>query len=616
MHLIDRAHAFDRIEFGESIECVADRVRVYAPPPGSRSLVACRSIESIRYEIDRPIESIVHVATAIIDDRRRIDMARGDDDGGGGGGGRRPPSSREDEWDLLEQSMAPGAGAGGGQRAKAGNANDDAGGVTKKRARVDAVDDGNAYGELSPGRGGGDDDGGDDRRRGRHGSRGRRRSSRSASRDYDRRGGGRRAGRRSRSGDRHARLSTPEREEERARKKKEREEERQRRELDKLDRDTRTVFVVNLSTKLDERGIFQFFSKVGTVTDVRIIYDRNTPKSKGMAYVEFADKKDIHAALELTGQMLHGQSITVKMSEAEKNIAWEAEQAQKKRLGQTYGQGVPYIGSSGPCKLRVGGLHLGLSEEDVRAVFEPFGELDFISMKKEDVAASAFASAFVQYKETAHAMLALSQLNGLELVGIPIRVSIASQGAQAAASTMAAPVESLGELDEGGQGLKLDSRSRAALMARLAGQDTEVNKAFTIDPQTGLPTTVDTIKPLDAPGEALPLAAQPITQGVLGPGSPIPTPCLLLKNLFDPKEETEPEWWLDIAEDVKGECSKFGAITHAYVDKESQGFVYLRFVDVPSSTRAQQALHARWFAGRKIAAEYQFEATYIGHFGL
>jgi len=613
MHSIDRAHAFDRIEFGESIECVADRVRVYAPPPGSRSLVACRSIESIRYEIDRPIESIVHVATAFIDDRRRIDMARGDDDGGGGG--RRPPSSREDEWDLLEQSMAPGAGAGGGQRAKAANANDDAGGVTKKRARVDAVDDGNAYGELSPGRGGGNDDGGDDRRRGRHGSRGRRRSSRSASRDYDRRGGGRRGGRRSRSGDRQ-RLSTPEREEERARKKKEREEERQRRELDKLDRDTRTVFVVNLSTKLDERGIFQFFSKVGTVTDVRIIYDRNTPKSKGMAYVEFADKKDIHAALELTGQMLHGQSITVKMSEAEKNIAWEAEQAQKKRLGQTYGQGVPYIGSSGPCKLRVGGLHLGLSEEDVRAVFEPFGELDFISMNKEDVAAGAFASAFVQYKETAHAMLALSQLNGLELVGIPIRVSIASQGAQAAASTMAAPVESLGELDEGGQGLKLDSRSRAALMARLAGQDTEVNKAFTIDPQTGLPTTVDTIKPLDAPGEALPLAAQPITQGVLGPGSPIPTPCLLLKNLFDPKEETEPEWWLDIAEDVKGECSKFGAITHAYVDKESQGFVYLRFVDVPSSTRAQQALHARWFAGRKIAAEYQFEATYIGHFGL
>jgi RNA-binding protein 39 len=90
----------------------------------------------------------------------------------------------------------------------------------------------------------------------------------------------------------------------------------------------------------------------------------------------------------------------------------------------------------------------------------------------------------------------------------------------------------------------------------------------------------------------------------------------LLKNLFDPGEETDPEWWLDIAEDVKGECEKFGGITHTYVDKDSQGFVYLRFVDEASCTRAQSALHARWFAGRKIAAEYQFKEIYDGHFGL
>ena len=372
-----------------------------------------------------------------------------------------------------------------------------------------------------------------------------------------------------------------------------------------------------MSTKLDERGIFQFFSKVGKVTDVRIIYDRNTPTSKGMAYVEFSDRKFIHPALELTGRELNGQIISVKTSEAEKNIVWEAEQAQKKKLGAAYGQSMPYTGSAGPCKLRVGGLHLGLSEDDIKAVFEPFGPLDYISlMKDEEGGAGKYASAFVQFRLTSHAMLALSQLNGLELVGIPIRVSIASQGAQAAASTMAAPVESLGELDEDGAGLKLDSRSRAALMARLAGQDKEIEKGFTIDPMTGLPTTVDAVKPIDDPREALPLAAQPITQGVLGPGSPIPTPCLLLKNLFNAAEETEPEWWLDIAEDVKGECEKFGEITHTFVDKDSQGFVYLRFTNTASSTRAQQALHARWFAGRKIAAEFQFEETYDGHFGL
>ena len=519
--------------------------------------------------------------------------------------------SREAEWDLLEKSM-PSADASRGEgeeaaRGRGGEANAREDDRRRRRPGGSRERDGDddQYGERSPGHGG--------ERESRRDRRSRRRS-RSRSRDADRdRGGRRRRRRRSRSRD--AGMSTPEREEERERRRQEREADRQRREMEKLDRDTRTVFVTNLSTKLDERGIFRFFSKVGKVTDVRIIYDRHTPKSKGMAYVEFADKSFIHPALELTGQELNGQAIGVKTSEAEKNIAWEAEQAEKKKLGAAYGQGVPYVGNSGPCKLRVGGLHLGLREDDIKAVFEPFGELDFISMIKEEGEAK-FASAFVQFKQTTHAMLALSQLNGLELVGIPIRVSIASQGAQAAASTMAAAVESLGELDEGGGGLKMDSRGRAALMARLAGQDKEVEKGFAIDPTTGLPTTVDAIKPMDAPGEALPLAAQPITQGVLGPGSPIPTPCLLLKNLFNAEEETDPEWWLDIAEDVKGECEKFGEVTHAFVDKDSRGFVYLKFGDTAGCTKAQQALHARWFAGRKIAAEFQFTEVYDGHFGL
>lgn len=67
--------------------------------------------------------------------------------------------------------------------------------------------------------------------------------------------------------------------------------------------------------------------------------------------------------------------------------------------------------------------------------------------------------------------------------------------------------------------------------------------------------------------------------------------CLLLKNMFDPKTEvsdfnyivlsalckqfskpllvsqTEPDFDLDIKEDVQEECSKFGRLRHIYVDK-------------------------------------------------
>ena len=60
---------------------------------------------------------------------------------------------------------------------------------------------------------------------------------------------------------------------------------------------------------------------------MRIIYDRNKPISKGMAYVEFKDKASIPKALELTGETLG--KVMVKHSEAEKNIAWEAGRLRK-----------------------------------------------------------------------------------------------------------------------------------------------------------------------------------------------------------------------------------------------------------------------------------------------
>ena len=108
-----------------------------------------------------------------------------------------------------------------------------------------------------------------------------------------------------------------------------REAEARARELAELDRDTRTVFAYNVSTKADERDLFEFFTQAGTVLDVRIIYDRNTPRSKGMAYVEMKAREDVAAALALSGTTLRGQMVMVKASEAEKNVAWEAEKAQK-----------------------------------------------------------------------------------------------------------------------------------------------------------------------------------------------------------------------------------------------------------------------------------------------
>jgi hypothetical protein len=57
----------------------------------------------------------------------------------------------------------------------------------------------------------------------------------------------------------------------------------------------------------------------------------------------------------------------------------------------------------------------------------------------------------------------------------------------------------------------------------------------------------------------------------------LPSRAMILKNMFDPAEETEEGWDLDIAEDVKEECEKHGPVLHIAVQKDTSGLVFVLF---------------------------------------
>ncbi len=85
--------------------------------------------------------------------------------------------------------------------------------------------------------------------------------------------------------------------------------------------------------------------------------------------------------------------------------------------------------------------------------------------------------------------------------------------------------------------MRLNSTARAALMNRLAGA---AGAPTEFAPQVSAP--MQNSGPLPGPppqtGPTLSPAIQALAleQGVLGPASPRPTPCLLLKNMFDPTQ--------------------------------------------------------------------------------
>uniref|UniRef100_A0A0D9VPP4 RRM domain-containing protein n=1 Tax=Leersia perrieri TaxID=77586 RepID=A0A0D9VPP4_9ORYZ len=339
------------------------------------------------------------------------------------------------------------------------------------------------------------------------------------------------------------------------------------------ERDQRTVFAYQLSLKADERDVYEFFSRAGKVRDVRLIMDRNSRRSKGVGYIEFYDVMSVPMAIALSGQLLLGQQVMVKPSEAEKNLV----QSNASSSGAA---------SGGARKLYVGNLHSNITEDQLR---------QFACLEDAKAAQS---------------------LNGqLDIAG---RVSVVTDQAGVQVSGV-----TTGDLDDDeGGGLALNASSRALLMQKLDRSGTTTSLTSGIG-GTGLNTSVG-LPPVSVLGAA-PTAAPVLPPTVPGLGSvpglslPVttqsietapPSECLLLKNMFDPSVETDPDFDLDIKDDVQEECSKFGQVKHIFVDKHTAGFVYLRFDSITAAMSAQKALHGRWFAGKMITATFMTPQQY------
>jgi len=210
------------------------------------------------------------------------------------------------------------------------------------------------------------------------------------------------------------------------------------------ERDRRTVFVQQLAARLRTKELIQFFEKVGPVKEAQIVKDRVSGRSKGYArlmfrraklmvdsvgYVEFKQEESVAPAIQLTGQKLLGIPIIAQLTEAEKN-----RQARNPEATNSNPNQIPFH------RLYVGNIHFSITESDLQNVFEPFGELEFVQLQKEEQGRSR-GYGFVQsvlpnpphssptnvsprFRDPNQAREALEKMNGFDLAGRPIRVGL------------------------------------------------------------------------------------------------------------------------------------------------------------------------------------------------
>ncbi|KAH9950383.1 hypothetical protein B0H21DRAFT_776651 [Amylocystis lapponica] len=326
------------------------------------------------------------------------------------------------------------------------------------------------------------------------------------------------------------------------------------------DSEARSVFVSQLAARLTARDLGYFFEDKlgeGTVMDSRIVTDRIQDVLK----VDLVDQ-----AIALSGTVVMGLPIQIQHTEAERNKLHPGDG----NLNLPPGVSAPH----GGMQLYVGSLHFNLTESDIKQVFEPFGELEFVDLHRDPMTGRSKGYAFVQYKRAEDAKMALEQMEGFELAGRTLRVNTVHEKGTVRYTQQ-------DSLDEAGGG-NLNAASRQALMQKLARTD-------------------------QAPVRPQPIMKPNIPQAMQSKS-------VLLKNMFDPEDETERDWDKDLAEDVKGECEeKYGRVEFIKVEKESQGEIYVKFDSIESAKNAIQGLNGRWFGGNQVSAGFISDAIMQAH---
>ncbi|KAL5717962.1 hypothetical protein ACHQM5_010910 [Ranunculus cassubicifolius] len=76
------------------------------------------------------------------------------------------------------------------------------------------------------------------------------------------------------------------------------------------------MYVGNLPWQVDDARLEQLFSEHGKVVQARVVYDRDTGRSRGFGFVSMSTQSELDDAIEaLDGQSLEGRTIRVNVAE-------------------------------------------------------------------------------------------------------------------------------------------------------------------------------------------------------------------------------------------------------------------------------------------------------------
>lgn len=409
-----------------------------------------------------------------------------------------------------------------------------------------------------------------------------------------------------------------------------------------------------------ERDIRRYFKKKLNckVNEVILLKDKRTGNHKGCAYVQFGRIEDVVTAVGVSGQPPDFQRfpLLVKASEAEKNyvvpvstsVVTAATIGATSTLPALLDENGNQIESQ---KVYVGCLDPTVTEEHLFALFSQFGQLDKVSMQIDPATSCSRGYAFLAYRDPKDANLAIQTMSSQVLAGRPIKTGWANQAASVSgvrivtsdvfpsdasaraeraftvlgqlmgvsseasvnATTLSATAERAIDAAMGmgmGMGLPVKTENGVAAAASASASaiptvaDARASMAAVQQAVAFAMNSASSVAAAAAAAVEAAMAAQMPNAELLG-NADKPTRHLLVYNMYDKDEETDPGWEKEIKEEFSEECAKFGRIAEVTVmHKEPGGKIYTTFETTEAAKACAAKLAGRWFDKRQLRVDF------------